>query len=191
MSTNSILAVLPVSAVFILFDLVIHNPFHRESRTNLSLLDTAAGYCSLIELASNESLPGKILPEFAQIAREFYWKAQKQRKASGGPPSKPTDAATSLEHAKVSVEEDKLPAPEPRDSTVSAEAPHDTTPRGSDYLDYPTPLEFEGTSDFHAGDAADFRSVFGWALPDWYAGAAGVGGLEGTSGEMDLDTMDF
>lgn len=78
---QSILAVLPVSAVFILFDLVIHNPSHRESRTNLSLLDTAAGYFSLVDIASNQALPGGILPEFAHIAREYFWKAQ-QRRAS-------------------------------------------------------------------------------------------------------------
>ncbi|KLJ09245.1 hypothetical protein EMPG_15334 [Blastomyces silverae] len=74
-----ILAVLPVSAVFILFDLVIHNPFHRESRTNLSLLDSAAGYFALMGIASNHSMPGSIMPEFTHIAREYFWKVQHQK----------------------------------------------------------------------------------------------------------------
>ncbi|PGH02398.1 hypothetical protein GX51_04706 [Blastomyces parvus] len=79
-----ILAVLPVSAVFILFDLVIHNPFHRESRTNLSLLDSAAGYFALMGIASNQSLPGAIMPEFTHIAREYFWKVQHQKGTVAG-----------------------------------------------------------------------------------------------------------
>ncbi|KAF6834433.1 fungal specific transcription factor [Colletotrichum plurivorum] len=184
-----ILAVLPVSAVFILFDLVIHNPFHRESRTNLSLLDTAAGYFSLVDIASNQALPGSILPEFAQIAREFFWKAQKQKNAAAAP-SRPTESAPAA--ATASSEPGNLPTdePQPAESTAPAELRADT-PKGSDYLEYPTPLDFEGASDFHAGDSADFRAVFGWALPDWYAGAAGISDFAGTEGEIDVDALDF
>ncbi|KAB8227139.1 uncharacterized protein BDW43DRAFT_317095 [Aspergillus alliaceus] len=36
-----ILAVLPLAALFILFNFVIHNPTHPETRNNLSLLDVA------------------------------------------------------------------------------------------------------------------------------------------------------
>ncbi|KAF6806165.1 fungal specific transcription factor [Colletotrichum sojae] len=181
-----ILAVLPVSAVFILFDLVIHNPFHRESRTNLSLLDTAAGYFSLVDIASSQALPGSILPEFAQIAREFFRKAQKQKNAAAAP-SKPTDAAPGGTAASLdlgnTLAKDDLQLPE---SAAPAELRADT-PKDSDYLECPTPLDFEGASELHAGDSADFRAVFGWALPDWYAGAAGV------SGDMDIDVnaLDF
>ncbi|KAF6807600.1 fungal specific transcription factor [Colletotrichum musicola] len=184
-----ILAVLPVSAVFILFDLVIHNPFHRESRTNLSLLDTAAGYFSLVDIASNQALPGSILPEFAQIAREFFWKAQKQKNAAAAP-SKPTESAPTASAA--SSEPGNLPTdePHPPESVAAAKLRVDT-PKGSDYLEYPTPLDFEGASELHAGDSADFRAVFGWALPDWYAGAAGISDFAGTDGEMDVDALNF
>jgi hypothetical protein len=74
---HSILAVLPVSAVFILFDLVIHNPRHPESQTNLLFLETAAGYFSLVDIASNNALPGSLMAEFPHIARQYYWNAQK------------------------------------------------------------------------------------------------------------------
>lgn len=62
---------MPISALFILFDLVIHNPTHPETNNNLALLDVASGHFSRIEYASRGTLPGSLVSEFAHIAREF------------------------------------------------------------------------------------------------------------------------
>lgn len=68
---DSILAVLPLAALFILFDFVVHNPTHPETRNNLALLDVAAGHFSLLDYKSGGFLPGSILTEFSHIARQF------------------------------------------------------------------------------------------------------------------------
>jgi hypothetical protein len=73
-----VLAVLPLSAVFILFDIIIHNPNHTESRTNLSILDKAAGYFSLLSLGVGDALPADVPVELTRIAREYYWKTQNE-----------------------------------------------------------------------------------------------------------------
>jgi hypothetical protein len=65
------LGVIPLSALFILFDFVVHNPSHPETSTNLALLDVAGGYFSRLEYATGGSLPSSILSDFAHIARQF------------------------------------------------------------------------------------------------------------------------
>jgi hypothetical protein len=62
---------MPLCALFILFDLVVYNPTHAETRNNLALLDMAGGYFSRLEYAAGASLPSSILSEFADIAREY------------------------------------------------------------------------------------------------------------------------
>ncbi|KAE8394952.1 hypothetical protein BDV23DRAFT_178941 [Aspergillus alliaceus] len=66
-----ILAVLPLAALFILFNFVIHNPTHPETRNNLSLLDVAAGHFSLFDYKSGGFIPASLLTEFAHIARQY------------------------------------------------------------------------------------------------------------------------
>ncbi|KAH8689526.1 fungal-specific transcription factor domain-containing protein [Talaromyces proteolyticus] len=65
------LGVIPLSALFILFDFVVHNPSHPETSTNLALLDVAGGYFSRLEYATGGSLPSSLLSDFAHIARQF------------------------------------------------------------------------------------------------------------------------
>lgn len=36
-----------------------------------------------------------------------------------------------------------------------------------DYLNYPTPMNFDGPSDFTMADSGDLRTIFGWVFPDW------------------------
>ena len=62
---------IPLSALFILFDFVVHNPTHPETKSNLSLLGVAAGYFCRLEYASGGSLPSSLLSEFAHIARQY------------------------------------------------------------------------------------------------------------------------
>ncbi|PYI07201.1 hypothetical protein BO78DRAFT_313643 [Aspergillus sclerotiicarbonarius CBS 121057] len=66
-----ILIFMPLSALLILFDLVIHNPSHPETRRNLNLLEAAAGHFSSLEYATEGNLPSSMLVEFAYIARSF------------------------------------------------------------------------------------------------------------------------
>ncbi|KAF5855708.1 hypothetical protein ETB97_008578 [Aspergillus alliaceus] len=68
---NFILAVFPLAALFILFDFVVHNPTHPETRNNLSLLDVAAGHFSLLDYKSGGFLPASLITEFAYIARQY------------------------------------------------------------------------------------------------------------------------
>ncbi|RAL02610.1 fungal specific transcription factor domain-containing protein [Aspergillus ibericus CBS 121593] len=65
------LAIVPISALFVIFDFVIHNPFHKETNTNLAFLDIAAGYFSRWEIANKGSLPASNPAELSHIAREF------------------------------------------------------------------------------------------------------------------------
>ncbi|KAB8264315.1 fungal-specific transcription factor domain-containing protein [Aspergillus pseudonomiae] len=66
----SILAIMPLVALFILFDFVVHNPTHSETKTNLAMLDIVSGHFALLEHASNGSLPCSLVSEFAHIARQ-------------------------------------------------------------------------------------------------------------------------
>lgn len=67
----STIALLPLIALFILFDLVIHNPSHPETSGNLALLEVAAGHFSRLEYVSGGTLPSSILAEFAYLARNY------------------------------------------------------------------------------------------------------------------------
>ncbi|OKP02003.1 hypothetical protein PENSUB_7233 [Penicillium subrubescens] len=73
-----ILAIMPLSALFILFDFVIHCPAHPDIRKNLILLDIVSGHFSLLEHASRGSLPGNYLSRFAHIARQHVENVARQ-----------------------------------------------------------------------------------------------------------------
>ncbi|KAF4976411.1 hypothetical protein FZEAL_6915 [Fusarium zealandicum] len=66
-----ILAGIPICALFVLFDQVVNDPKHADTRSNLALLDIAGGHFSRMEFASGGSLPGSLIAEFAYIAREY------------------------------------------------------------------------------------------------------------------------
>ncbi|TPX11952.1 uncharacterized protein E0L32_007450 [Thyridium curvatum] len=66
-----VIAGVPVIALFVLFDLVVHSPRHPETDNNLALLDMAGGHFSRLQYASGGTLPGSLLTEFAYIAREY------------------------------------------------------------------------------------------------------------------------
>lgn len=69
---------MPLSAVFILFDFVIHNPTHRETESNIALLDQAATYFSQLDWASKGVLPGSIISSFSSIARQYILKLRER-----------------------------------------------------------------------------------------------------------------
>ncbi|KAG6355169.1 hypothetical protein INS49_004250 [Diaporthe citri] len=66
-----ILGIMPLSSLFILFDFIVQNPHHTDTRSRLTLLDIASGHFSQLELVSAGSLPGNHLSEFAHIARRY------------------------------------------------------------------------------------------------------------------------
>ncbi|CAG9952318.1 unnamed protein product [Clonostachys rosea f. rosea IK726] len=191
-----ILTVLPLAAVFILFDFVIHNPYHRESRTNLSLLDSAAGYFSLVSLASDRAMPSTIMSEFAEIAREYYWKSQQAKLQSSQMPMDPPSLPVTMmpEESTATQGMDQLPqqqvfaAPDGAiQMDVSASTsipgtdyipePQISTPGPSEYLNYPTPMNFEAASDFQTAESGDLRSMFGWVYPEWAVGGIDLDSL--------------
>ncbi|KAJ8098167.1 fungal-specific transcription factor domain-containing protein [Lipomyces tetrasporus] len=190
-----ILVVLPVSAVFILFDLVIHNPYHRESRTNLSLLDSAAGYFSLVDIACNQALPAGMLPEFAHIAREYFWRAQQSKTSITSP--KPPDGVTMTDSDLVArladmeaqdpcvPQDPEFPLVREKDGflcrlwltmiTTKGTAPTTTDSGVRDAGADPQTVTPTG-SDYLDYPTVDLRTMFGWVFPDWHTG-----------GEMDMD----
>ena len=71
-----ILGVMPLSALFILFDFVVHNPFHPETSTNVNSLEIAGSYFNRLEYATKGSLPCSLVAEFTFIARQFVHEVQ-------------------------------------------------------------------------------------------------------------------
>lgn len=68
---------MPLSALFILFDFVIHNPNHPDTQSNITLLNIVSGHFNFLEHASHGSLPGSHLSRFAHIAQEYVQEVTK------------------------------------------------------------------------------------------------------------------
>ncbi|PWY81574.1 hypothetical protein BO94DRAFT_625734 [Aspergillus sclerotioniger CBS 115572] len=97
-----ILAVLPLSSLMILFDLVVHNANHPETGLSLALLDIAGGHFSRLEYASNGALPGSLVAEFAHLARQYVSETRKSKSrdcSEAGPPQAPVEASPSVPQA--------------------------------------------------------------------------------------------
>jgi hypothetical protein len=128
------IAGIPIMALFVLFDLVIHNPRHIETGNNLALLDMAGGHFSRIQYASNGTLPGSLITDFAYIAREYAnnfrrLEAEASRKESAVLPSTPLTGATKacstpylVPPAQTGLSTD-LPAPRVDPVAVAVSAP--------------------------------------------------------------------
>ncbi|OJD30283.1 fungal specific transcription factor domain containing protein [Diplodia corticola] len=80
-----VLVFMPLSALFILFDFVVHNPVHPETNNNLALLDIAGGHFSHLECVSRGTLPASLVAEFAHIARQYVqdFRLQQYQKIKG------------------------------------------------------------------------------------------------------------
>ncbi|KAM0276299.1 hypothetical protein ACHAQH_006888 [Verticillium albo-atrum] len=163
----AITCIMPLTALFILFDFVIHNPLHRETRANLALLDTIAGYFSMIDFASKGALPGSVIPEFAQIAREYFVKVQAEGIAGPGRQlSKDETRSGSSTAREEAAAEEGAPA-----DVLDVSAAEDGWGNpASDYLSYPTPANFEVPTDMQMFDVGDFRSIFGTTFQEWSMG---------------------
>jgi hypothetical protein len=78
---------MPLSAVFIIFDFVIHNPGHKETSHNINLLDKAAEFFGQIDYASQGGLPGNVISRFTGIAREYVLNLSSEMPATTVPNS--------------------------------------------------------------------------------------------------------
>ncbi|KAE8322652.1 hypothetical protein BDV39DRAFT_196558 [Aspergillus sergii] len=153
-----ILAHLPLSALFILFDLVMHNPTHPETASNLALLEVAGGHFSRLEYATGGSLPSSVLAEFAYIARTFV-RTYRVEGNDGSTIAVPTNVNIDLPLR----QDDSLPSAAP----FLGNATHDHQPplASPDTL----PLFFPAIDDLDAGDGSltgfDVTDLFGTSIP--------------------------
>lgn len=119
---DRVLGSMPLSALFILFDFVVHNPSHPETQSNLSLLGIAAGYFYRLEYASGGSLPSSLLSDFAHIARQYVQDSASQPKvntagaedldqSSRQPTIANPDQQSALESVPVSQSKANIPLP--------------------------------------------------------------------------------
>ncbi|KAJ5703602.1 hypothetical protein N7493_011527 [Penicillium malachiteum] len=84
------LAVLPLSCLMILFDIVVHNPNHPEASLSLALLDIAGGHFSRLEFASKGTLPCSLIAQFAHLARQYVFEQRENKNKTKS--NKPTDS---------------------------------------------------------------------------------------------------
>ncbi|RTE80194.1 hypothetical protein BHE90_005287 [Fusarium euwallaceae] len=148
-----ILAGIPICALFVLFDQVINDPKHPDTRSNLALLDIAGGHFSRIEFASEGSLPGSLIAEFAYIAREYVNESTSQSLDLGGslhPQRSHGDGMSSLEMPEV---------------PGSADRPTSRLDKSADAIMPPTTLE---TSQ----DIASMNSALYFAPQDSWMGGS-------------------
>jgi hypothetical protein len=68
---NRILGVMPMVAMFIVFDFVVHNPLHPETRKNLSYLDIIAAHYARLDLLAQGTIHDAKVAEFTSIARLY------------------------------------------------------------------------------------------------------------------------
>lgn len=71
LSRPRILASIPITALVILFDIIVHDPRRQDTAINLAVLDIGSGHFSRIEYRSGGYLPGSLISEFAHIARDY------------------------------------------------------------------------------------------------------------------------
>ncbi|CAP91852.1 Pc13g07830 [Penicillium rubens Wisconsin 54-1255] len=159
--------IMPLSAVFVLFDFVIHNPAHRETESNIAFLDQAAAYFSQLDYASKGALPGSIISSFAGIARQYILKLRERVPT-------PTISKPEMQQG-IQPIWDYGPDIDFKDIDLSSImsqpnsgqlpfASFDTpSPYRPDMLNYPPP------QDMHASNnqIEDLRSIFGLVFPDW------------------------
>ncbi|KAG8158214.1 hypothetical protein KVR01_011975 [Diaporthe batatas] len=91
---------IPVAALLVVFDVVISHPRHPETNTNLALLDVGGGHFSRIEYASAGWLPGSLLTQFSQIAREYVNKGKTNDGSSVPPGGSQNERVTSISSGK-------------------------------------------------------------------------------------------
>jgi hypothetical protein len=62
---------MPMVAMFIIFDFVVHNPLHAETKKNLSYLDIIAAHFARLDLLAQGTIHDAKVAEFTSIARLY------------------------------------------------------------------------------------------------------------------------
>lgn len=161
---------MPLVAMFILFDFVIHNPTHPETRSNLVLLQVGSGYLSMVEYESKGSLPGSLVAEFAHIAEEYVQQVSKTG-SSGAPPTEKAELKhpiSEVDQASAAVSQLDVNSEDWQSGGFDNDNPSDLQ-FNSDYLYYPTPDNFMVLTDMQVDDRPDVRNLlgYGWVFPEW------------------------
>jgi hypothetical protein len=78
-----VLLSVPVSALFLIFDFIIHNPTHSESIHNLPLLGVAVGYFCRLDYVSGGTLKLSFLTDIFQIAQTYVRNSGLRQEAEG------------------------------------------------------------------------------------------------------------
>lgn len=69
---------MPLSAMFILFDFVVHNPRHPETKQNLSFLGAASGYFCRLEYVSGGKIQSSEINALVDIATQYVRDEEKE-----------------------------------------------------------------------------------------------------------------
>ncbi|KAJ5604016.1 hypothetical protein N7537_006972 [Penicillium hordei] len=152
----------PLSAIFILFDFVIHNPHHPETNTNISLLGIAAGYFCRLELSSGGWFPTSLLSELAHIARDYVSGLNNSATAE------PT-VFSSTAYSRQPDENETMAHPGlPASGEESLATGHDPLHGGAanEPFYFPTDGDFF-TIDGRFSEGVDLTSLFAAELPDF------------------------
>ena len=161
---------MPLAAMFILFDFVIHNPTHPETRNNLVLLQAGSGYLSMIDYESKGSLPGSIVAEFAHIAEEYVQQVSKAEPSSATVPANVgiQPQMSEIDEALAAVSQLNVNNEDWQSGPLDNDDPLDLQ-FDSNYLYYPTPNNFMVLTDMQVDDRPDVRNLlgYGWVFPEW------------------------
>ncbi|KAJ5871951.1 uncharacterized protein N7529_004304 [Penicillium soppii] len=159
--------IMPLSAVFVLFDFVIHNTTHKETESNIAFLDQAAAYFSQVDYASKGALPGSIISSFAGIARQYVLKLRERQPTHSA--SKPEmeqgiqpiwDYGPDIDFKDIDLSSIIAQQNSGQIPFTSLDTP---SPFGSDMLYYPPSYDTQVSN----SQIEDLRSIFGFAFPDW------------------------
>ncbi|WQF85374.1 hypothetical protein CDEST_10388 [Colletotrichum destructivum] len=168
-----ILGIMPLSAIFILFDFVIHNPEHPGTAENLALLEVVAGHFCSIDSASKGALPGSIISDFAGIARRYVTRVAEGDSQAGtiNPGHDGADLDGVIEgsggRCRLNIAAHNKGwkrSGRDTDSTGSSTNMTSETPSTLDHLSYPT---LGSTQDSGQARMGELKTLFGWVFPDW------------------------
>ncbi|KAH6688978.1 hypothetical protein F5X68DRAFT_254799 [Plectosphaerella plurivora] len=153
-----VLAGIPITALFVLFDMVIQDGGVRthETQTNLALLDMAAGHFSRIEYASGGTLPGSLIAEFAHVARDYI-------------NGKPRDGLPIETETRADPADDPLTTLPPEQAVSLASVDQATTTANWSFMPQPEAMPtldngLQMTGEYGVG--TDVMDLFNYFVPD-------------------------
>ncbi|KAK1974243.1 fungal-specific transcription factor domain-containing protein [Colletotrichum cereale] len=177
-----ILAGIPTTALFVLFDMVIHDPRHPDTASNLTLLDMVADHFCSLEHASGGTLPGSLIAEFSKIARDYVdetqnsepWMVLAPEVSAAVSTTVPQTASFELEGGQQAVDTSAVTTGLSDGTTASQ--PVSSSPLHLEFGDFPFNTRFDQVST-GAPIGTDVMGIFSYFLPDldpmFYQGTPG------------------